>query len=204
MNITLEMLKNQVEQNNYEPSGLELSKFENSILKKVEQAGLKKTELISQCLPHIARRRIEISKGVNTGSKGVALLGSVGVGKTVALKLAAHVFDCEFLTISELAVMFSREGASAFWATVECMHCREDLILDDIGSEPDIRNFGNQLPISDLIYSRYEMWKTYGKRLWFSSNLSGKELENRYGVRVVDRIREMCNVIPCTGKSLRK
>ena len=203
MNINFEMLKKLATQELYKPDIEDIEKFEESIRKKIELAGLVKTELIESCIPHIALRRLEILKSVKAGSKGVAILGSVGVGKTVALKLAAHVFDCEFLTVSELSVLFSREGASAFWSAVESSACRNDLILDDIGSETDSKSYGNPLPIADLIYARYEQFKTHGDRLWVSSNLSGKELANRYGIRVVDRIREMCNVIPCVGKSMR-
>lgn len=76
------------------------------------------------------------------------------------------------------------------------------LAVDDIGVEPiEVNDFGTkQTPIVDLIYSRYD------KQLCtvFSSNCGMKEIKDKYGERIADRLSEMCVMIPFNGESFRK
>ena len=136
-------------------------------------------------------------------TQGILLCGSVGTGKTTILRCMSAALNAEYLTVPDLAVIFARRGADGFWNEVN-QAAGWDLFLDDLGAEQATRSYSNELPIEDLIYKRYNLWQLRGVRLHVASNLSGGQIEERYGLRIRDRLREMMKVIPCTGKSLRK
>lgn len=66
---------------------------------------------------------------------------------------------------------------------------RNMLAIDDIGTEPvDIQDYGNHLnPVIDLLYKRYD------EQLFtiITTNLTPKEIRERYGERIADRLNEM-------------
>ena len=136
-------------------------------------------------------------------SKGCLLIGSVGTGKSTAMKIMAHRLDAEYLSVPELAVIFSRLGEDVLWSHVNRAE-RWDLFLDDLGAEKELKSFSNLFPIEEVIYKRYDLWQRCGARLHVSTNLSGEQIQERYGLRVRDRMKEMMTVIPCTGRSMRK
>ena len=65
--------------------------------------------------------------------------------------------------------------------------------IDDMGKEPaEIMNYGTIMnPVIDLLEQRY-------RRQVFTAittNLTAKEIKNKYGTRVSDRFKEMLEVI---------
>ena len=66
---------------------------------------------------------------------------------------------------------------------------RNMLAIDDIGTEPvEIQDYGNHLnPVIDLFYKRYD------EQLFtiITTNLTPKEIRERYGERIADRLNEM-------------
>ncbi len=203
MRVTENMLK--VRKRN-EPKPEDLVERVKAVKKHFLSLGRTETKLAYDVLPLIARREADLSKacdGFDPAPQGVAILGNVGTGKTLLLQYASHVFDVEYFSVPELAVLYAMKGEVGFWERLENNHST-DLILDDLGAEAQTKSFGNHLPIHDLLYRRYNAWQQAGHRLWLASNLTVKELEERYGVRILDRIREMCHVVPAVGESLRK
>ena len=83
---------------------------------------------------------------------------------------------------------------------------RKFLIVDDMGQEPKrVTSYGNEyLPITELIQRRYErLLPTI-----ITTNLGDAEIEGTpqfpgYGMRIMDRLNEMCEKIPYGGESLR-
>lgn len=67
------------------------------------------------------------------------------------------------------------------------------LAVDDMGTEPTrVSDYGNEfLPLVELISRRYD------KQLptIITSNLGGDAIAERYGERIADRLREMCETI---------
>jgi len=179
---------------------------------------LKRTPLIEAVMPVFGRIWFDVKdtdlfqhefsqeRVVDTGyaiaKQGVLLAGDVGVGKTTILRSMASRICGEYLSVPELAITFSRFGAEGFWELLERARSW-DLFLDDLGAEETVKSYTNPLPIPDLLYRRYDLWQSRGIRTHIASNLSAKGIEDRYGLRVRDRFREMMHVIPCTGKSLR-
>jgi len=142
--------------------------------------------------------------------KGVLFLGTVGVGKTLAMRVIAGTISGHYFTVPELATLFSQKGADGFWNMTDNAG-RWDMFLDDLGSEKEIKSYSNKLPIEDLIYRRYDMWQQYGARTHITTNLAWKKngdgpdgIVERYGSRVADRLKEMMEFVVETGESLRK
>ena len=65
--------------------------------------------------------------------------------------------------------------------------------IDDLGKEPaEVMNYGNLLsPVVELIEHRY----TNQLFTFITTNLTAKEIGNKYGTRIADRFNEMLHVI---------
>ena len=80
-----------------------------------------------------------------------------------------------------------------FWKTVILRHLSKggklQLGIDDIGTEPaEVQDYGNFIyPIKELLAMRYDA------QLFtvFTTNLEPKEIRQRYGDRIADRLNEM-------------
>ena len=144
-----------------------------------------------------------VSKWLTSHTKpSLMLRGYVGTGKTT---LARAIKQCLITlagkqmrldTASALSTMY-KDNKELF----NSLKKAECLIIDDLGTEPTtLKNYGNEdMPLSELLTERYE------RRLFtiITTNLTinrvdGKnvdEIETIYGVRIADRLREMCNTI---------
>lgn len=75
------------------------------------------------------------------------------------------------------------------------------LAIDDVGTEAvEVVDYGNvSEPITELIEARY------ARRLFtiVTTNLTGQELRQRYGVRLVGRLNEMMHVVVFKNQSYR-
>lgn len=103
-------------------------------------------------------------------------------------------YYCTALEISSMAL----NDRKLYDNVISCPY----LIVDDIGTEPiSVKEYGNEvLPITELIYKRYDdMLPTV-----ITTNLNISAVSERYGLRVYDRVIEMCEIMPFVGKSHRK
>lgn len=150
--------------------------------------------------------------------KGLLIASNVGIGKTWMMKL---------FTKNARQVYFIRNAKdiAAKFATSEDKKIPEEylvpfknavndvsmlyqpiagLCIDDIGSEELKNNYGNKSNvIGELIDERYQSNYT-GPLLHGTTNLSAEQLNERYGERIVSRMRERFNFIPWDGKDRRK
>ena len=166
-------------------------------------------EIIPRNLPEILAK---IHTGESIGGKGVFILGHTGSGKTARLRWASLAFDIHMVTASALCDSLMEAETTAEkndilftvpprWSEVPAHF--NDLIIDDIGTEPDGQKvYGTQRYLmEEAITRRYEVfprWKTH-----FTSNLSKDEIRARYGERVWSRLNEMCVFITLIGKDRR-
>ena len=133
------------------------------------------------------------------------LSGGVGTGKTTLLRairdllihydvpnkmFAASGFPNLFLNNEELTGDCILRGS---WCNV--------LLLDDVGVEQvEIKEYGNIIqPFIKIVEERYNRLLP----MIVSTNLSGREMADRYGERTIDRIKEMSVAIQYNGKSFR-
>ena len=80
------------------------------------------------------------------------------------------------------------------------------VVIDDLGLEQDVKHFGNGLdPIAYIIQRLYDVNQIAEKpiRLLLTTNLNKEELTQKYGIRVIDRLWEMCDRIVLEDTNLR-
>lgn len=127
--------------------------------------------------------------------KGILLIGNPGSGKTMLLEvyqklirntpMAYHSMDC-----IEASRQYSQYGEKTFakW--------NGNYFFDDIGLETTAIHFGKKCEVmQDLIFYRYNQWKTLGVVTHFTTNMKPEEISARYGEHAWSRLQQMCNII---------
>lgn len=133
---------------------------------------------------------------------------NTGVGKTYGMSIIAKIFAIRLETVVRLckAMDASEERYldmlnSANYYDSEKMH---DKIIDEVGAESITNNYGSKYELFiEVLESRYDKFIQKGIFTHFTSNLTKKQLESRYGHRVWSRINEMCTVIEVSGNDRR-
>lgn len=150
-------------------------------------------------------------------SKGIMLMGNVGVGKTTLMRLFANNKKRCFSTVNcdDISKLYQKEGAEAIEPYYDTPITNGDyrffyqkyigFCFDDFGSEGSKKNFGNELNVmADIILKRYDHKYEFSfDCTHLTTNLDGDQIEAFYGTRVRSRCREMFNVIELTGKDFR-
>tara|TARA_R110000822_G_scaffold65772_1_gene160906 strand:+ start:912 stop:1382 length:471 start_codon:yes stop_codon:yes gene_type:complete len=148
--------------------------------------------------------REEAKDYLNKSTNGAILIGSPGVGKTTLIRQARMV------SASVLAMEFQAHGLEAVKSIInaQIQYQNKTVIIDDLGLEDDVKHYGNGLdPIAYVvqrIYDINQMNPEHPIKLIFTTNLNEEALLLKYGVRVKDRIWEMCNRIALIDTNLRK
>ncbi len=151
-------------------------------------------------------------------TKGLFLYGSIGMGKTLLLRVlrkyliglsnrhheeykSDYRLGTYWKSASQLAAMFACKGIVALEDYLEPESC---LFIDEVGREPNpVNNFGTKMDVIQfLLQTRYEDRRSNVTHI--TTNLSLKEFTKIYGDYVADRCLEMFNFIPFEGESLRK
>lgn len=128
--------------------------------------------------------------------KGLALIGSVGMGKT---SIMAYVIPVLFevchkkIILVKLATELKMEEITNGQGWV--------IAIDDIGMENIKNDYGTK---TDIVAEAINNAEYYSKMLLLTSNLTEEELIERYGLRTFDRIRRLCKIVVFKGKSLRQ
>jgi len=149
--------------------------------------------------------------------KGIFLAGNFGVGKTWLMKLfQRNQRQCYMLQNAKaMADLFEKDGEESILQFVDSpklpVNDAENffqpylgLCIDDLGTEQIKNHYGNKKNVvGDLIELRYAKGNT-GAMLHATTNLTGNQLSDFYGGRVVSRLREVMNVIDFIGSDLRK
>ncbi len=148
------------------------------------------------------------------GRFGMLMMGVPGDGKTTmirAIQLAANLcFSAGMYSQRErddgldgLQIVTARDVAQMAQDPMKLQRLKERVVLaiDDVGTEPsEVMHYGTMLqPMADLIEYRYS------RRLYtiLSTNLTGRQLSEQYGERMVDRLREMCLPMVFPAESYR-
>ena len=133
-------------------------------------------------------------------TKSLLLYGPNGTGKSTSMKeYTDGMWNGSAL---QYASKLAEKGTG--YLNRYIMH---DMYIDDLGRErTTVSNFGDKInPLHDLIHYRYDIYINHGYKTHISTNLGFKELSERYGIPIADRIKEMCGVvIDFKGESLRK
>ena len=134
------------------------------------------------------------------------LQGTVGSGKTSLMDALYNLYHKSFSRIYKCDALFVFKQYKAMLnkepSMYEELKKANYLFLNDLGIEPaQCRDYSEDYtPVPELIYDRYERQR----QTVISTNLSDQQLVERYGKRILDRFKEMCEKIVFTGPSYRK
>ena len=125
--------------------------------------------------------------------KGMFIRGVIGSGKTIMFKMAQRFKEknckLKFINTEKLSALFE-DGQKID------RYLKDEWVFDDLGTEQKSNNYGKGVEIfKRVIEDRYDKWKYEGLRTHFTSNCSNDLLQEKYGERAYDRLKEMCNVI---------
>ena len=113
------------------------------------------------------------------------------------------------VSASVLAMEFQANGLEAVKSLIQNQIEYQDktVIIDDLGLEDDVKHFGNGLdPIAYVVQRIYDINQMSDQKikLIFTTNLGEKAMIEKYGIRVKDRIWEMCDRLVIEDTNLRR
>lgn len=141
-----------------------------------------------------------IAKWLNgKGRRGLILWGAYGTGKSTMLKAIKRFYNTDMNLPADMytATELCERGTDDLY----CKGAGSLLIIDELGREENERKiFGNTSePLIRLLCGREErMYPTL-----IATNLTDKELREKYSEYVYDRLKGYCNRIYFNGKSYR-
>ena len=157
-------------------------------------------EVIYQIVSWIVNDQQACKKYNISNDKGILLSGPIGCGKTSLIKLFSTLVpkhrSYTFKTTRDISMEFSKQGYNIIHKYSRSIRSPKAICFDDIGIEPPMRYFGDNINvIAEILLSRYDIFTSKGVLTHGTTNLNSQELENRYGNRVRSRLREMFNLI---------
>jgi DNA replication protein DnaC len=150
--------------------------------------------------------------------KGLCLIGDTGRGKTFAFRimkrlLATRIFEAETLVDrwqiygphNRKEIYKELTGHYPHHERLEIARNWRDCIIDDIGTEPILNEFGTKREVIDsIIQRRTREFEEFGARTHISTNLSLNQLQERYGKRFVSRLNQICHIVVLKGEDRRE
>ena len=143
--------------------------------------------------------------GFTPGVKGILMQGDTGLGKThLSLAIAAQVAEKGAVVLYDSAQNLLRQiegehfGRMEQKGTLDAALNADLLILDDLGTE-----FASQFTLSmiyDILNTRFSQNRT----TIVSTNLTARELEEKYSRRIVSRLYSCLTCLRFVGKDVRQ
>lgn len=141
-------------------------------------------------------------------TKGVYLYGEPGSGKTEIMQILAR-----FTTEHELAKAFHFSNMAEIYAGAIAdrnsdpitPNIQFDRCFDDIAMKAgEVNLWGNNIDINEaIIYQRYLRNRRFGQLTHFVSNLETIKVKEILTVRILDRMKDLCQSINYPGASNR-
>lgn len=157
-------------------------------------------------------------------NKSIALCGTFGVGKTVLMRVFRDYMRTilvngknpnQYRIISIEEVVEYMSGNNALDSEI-LYNCNRDidrptkkpvhLMINEFGYGYNGKVYGTDKAelIETFLMKRYDIFQDYGKVMHVTMNLGTDELAENFHPRIVDRFKEMFNIIPFDGESKRK
>lgn len=153
----------------------------------------------------------QVADWLITGDKPFLILcGSCGNGKTSMMRAIGRMASAMQLAITggQQMVKLQEEQATEIARSIKydyfgwkAMCATSFLGIDDMGEEPaEVRSYGNYLrPITELLQYRYDkLLPTV-----ITTNLTPRQITEKYGLRIADRLTEVAKKIAFLNPSFR-
>lgn len=150
------------------------------------------------------------------GNRGILMMGGVGNGKTTIMEaFSKNKIACfKKIEAAEMVHYVKMKGAESWKIFLsgsyspglkENFHQRYcGWLIDDLGTEEVINDFGNRLDIiANIVFAIEKDRRKYAGMFHFTTNLGAKELQERYGARITSRLGELCNQVVLPGDDRR-
>ena len=138
-------------------------------------------------------------------NKGLLLTGNCGTGKTLLFNIFKKVVqyspEMAFSTTSSKRVVsdYDTKGSESL-----NQYTTRKYLFDDFGSENKGKHYGKDEEVfSTILEERYINFQENGLKTHLTSNLTIKQIKDRYGDRVYSRLFEMFNIIVLEGNDRR-
>lgn len=128
--------------------------------------------------------------------RGLLLAGECGLGKTlIGMRILPLIINAR---CSRIVSCYKAQELNQKPDEVMQKHI---IYIDDVGTEATANIYGNRrIPFSELV----DMAEYKGKLLMASTNLDVTHIEEKYGIRTIDRLRGIVKYVSFTGKSYRR
>jgi DNA replication protein DnaC len=137
-------------------------------------------------------------------AKGICLAGPVGTGKTLLMKFISAYTRTPLFSIRKLALLWMQLPSTIFDDLQELLG-NNSVIIDDVGSEPTAKQFGNEFPMEIILDERSTWFDDFRVLTHLTTNFRNEdELAERYGDTGRSRILGMCTFISLTGEDWRR
>ena len=134
--------------------------------------------------------------------KGLFLIGDCGRGKTVITQQIFPVLFQYYMRRTDGSRMaYNCTTAKALADNYDEFSRYKILCIDDIGTEGKVRKFGN---VRDYVEDLVDVAEKEQKLLVLSTNLTFDQLQQRYDMRTIDRLRGLTTRVFFEGQSLRQ
>lgn len=133
--------------------------------------------------------------------RGLLIRGVSGLGKTFLVQCSKNNELNPVLIQSMIEITEQIKSEGEFQIS---MMGNKILYLDDVGTEETpVKHYGTNINwFKDFLELYYSKRRPFNK-LMISTNLSFRQLEEKYGFRVRSRMKDMLNVIDVQGEDLR-
>lgn len=138
----------------------------------------------------------------NNDGKGLMCIGDCGRGKTlITQKIIPLMFQ------HHIRLLDGSKPAIVCYTALDLLNKFDEIsqyktiCIDDVGTEPNQKKFG---VTHDYFSELVDLCERKEKLLICSTNLSGDELQQRYGLRTFDRLTSLTRRVFFEGKSMRK
>jgi hypothetical protein len=129
-------------------------------------------------------------------TKGILLMGTVGVGKSAVFKVNQKIFHSFQIVDAEQIEIDLKKYGEVVTLEMYGYNLKADLLINDIGSEQkEILIYKNSVSIIGAILKQRDKLRVeQGFRTHATTNLNKEELHQFYGDQVFDRFKQMFNI----------
>lgn len=135
--------------------------------------------------------------------KGLLISGPEGCGKTAIMHLCKPFFGKRFAfelhSSKSISFDYARLGFEALHSFLHYQYKYtrpKTYCFDDFGAESIQKHFGNECEVmKEILEARHRAFLATGVQTHLITPLTPSELEHKYGTRLRNQLRSMCNLV---------